>query len=76
MGCVGCVGWGNTETCVGHTDTVGYNFSNTSARAAFVDAVAAENRDYGYDGISLELGERTDGDRGSERDRRCQYPLS
>ena len=55
LGCEGCDVWGSTATCVGHTDTVGYNFSNSSARGAFVRRLVAKNHDYGYDGISLDI---------------------
>lgn len=55
MGCEGCDVWGNTKNCVGHTDTVGYNFSNTSARSAFVQQLVTKNHDYGYDGVSLDI---------------------
>jgi hypothetical protein len=55
MGCVGCDVWGNTEACVGHTASVGYNFSNTTARDAFVQQTVASNHDYGYDGIALDI---------------------
>jgi di-N-acetylchitobiase len=55
MGCEGCDVWGDTTNCVGHTATVPYNFSNSSARAAFVRRLATANHDYGYDGVSLDI---------------------
>ena len=55
LGCEGCDVWGDTVTCVGHTDTVAYNFSNGSARTAFVQRLATTNYDYGYDGVSLDI---------------------
>jgi chitinase len=55
QGCEGCDVWGNTENCVGHTESVGYNFLNATARAAFVQKLVTTNHDYGYDGISLDI---------------------
>ena len=55
LGCEGCDVWGDTSTCVGHTDTTPYNFSNSSARAAYVRQLVTTNHDYGYDGISLDM---------------------
>lgn len=65
LGCEGCDVWGNTEQCVGHTATVGYNFSNVTARTAFVEKLADTNHDYGYDGISLDIEGGIAADQGS-----------
>ena len=55
LGCEGCDVWGNTANCVGHTETVSYNFSNSTARTAWVETLVATNHDYGYDGVSLDI---------------------